>query len=114
MSEYYDSSVGGCYGSYASLGNYNATTAGSMTGPPISPTVTSGIYVVPSYSPSSGPLSMTAQCVKQPDGTCKYNPSASAGCGYGSITWAYGPGAENCGTQYSTLSCGGTKMRRGS
>lgn len=112
MAEYYDSSVGGCGSSYVTLGHYNGTMAGSLSSPPISPTVTSGTYVVPSYSPSSGPLSLTAQCMKQPDGTCLYNPAASSGSGYGSITWAYGAGAGNCGTQYSSLSCGGTKTRR--
>ena len=111
--EYSGPAVNGCGSSYTTLGHYNKTSAGSMTSPPISPTVTSGIYVVPSYGASSGPLSLTAQCAKQADGSCVYTPGGvPTSNGFFTIESAYGKGAANCGTQYTSLSCGGTKTRR--
>ena len=83
------SSGGSC--SYGSLGAYN-DNYNMMGGPAFAGRVTSGQYVVPTWSPISYD-SLTAKV-----------PSCS---GYSSIVDAYGESAGNCQTTYRTSLCGG-------
>ncbi len=87
----YASSSGSC--AYAALGAYNAEY--SMMGPAFQGRVTSGAYVVPTYSPISYD-SLTATV-----------PSCS---GYSNIMSAYGDSAASCNTTYRTSLCGGSQM----
>lgn len=74
--------------SYAALNSYNAEY--SMQGPSFQGKVTSGSYVVPTWSPISY------------DSLAPQNPSCS---GYSNIMSAYGSDAGNCQTTYKTSSC---------
>jgi hypothetical protein len=79
---------------YAALGQYNADY--SMNGPAFQGKVTSGAYVVPTYSAISYD-SLTSKV-----------PSCS---GYSDIMTAYGADAGNCQTTYRTSLCGGAQMQ---
>ncbi len=83
----YASSSGSC--AYAALGAYNAEY--SMNGPSFQGRLSSGAYVVPTYSPISYD-SLTATV-----------PSCS---GYSNIMSAYGADSGSCQTTYRTSLCG--------
>lgn len=85
--EYFGMMAGGQPCSYSSLGNYNAGY--SMDVPPQGK-VTSGVYIVPTWSPISY------------DSLSSKVPSCS---GYYSIDNAYGKDAANCQTTYRTSLC---------
>jgi len=80
---------------YADLGNYSADY--SMDVPPQGK-VSSGAYIVPTWSPISYD-SLTSKV-----------PSCS---GYGSIQSAYGSDASRCQTTYRTSLCGGGSLGSG-
>ncbi len=79
---------------YAALGQYNAEY--SMNGPAFQGRVTSGNYVVPTWSAISYD-SLTAKV-----------PSCS---GYSDIMSAYGQDSGSCNTVYRTSLCGGAQMQ---
>lgn len=89
MSEYTNYAAGSSACSYAPLGQYNATY--SMNNVPFQGTVTSGSYVVPSWSPIGY------------DALVNQAPSCS---GYFDVQSAYGVDAGNCQTNYTTSACG--------
>jgi hypothetical protein len=90
MSEYNNSTASGSSCSYASLDSYNAgySMSVSPTGKP-----TSGVYIVPTYSPITTDSLVGA-------GSCT---------GYPNINQAYGAGAAKCQTTYRSSLCGGNK-----
>lgn len=91
-SDYVNYSAGAAACSYAALGGYN--DGYSMNVPPQGK-VTSGSYIVPSWSPISY------------DSLTNKVPSCS---GYADITNAYGKDAARCQTTYRTSLCGGNKQ----
>jgi hypothetical protein len=78
--------------SYTNLQNYNSSAAGTLGKPAVPPTTVSGSYVVPNYS-AIGYNALTHDAK---------GPSCT---GYFDITTAYGAGAANCDTQYSSRAC---------
>jgi hypothetical protein len=86
--DYNNYSAGGASCSYAALGNYDD---GYSMNVPAQGKVTSGAYIVPTWSPISYD-SLTSKV-----------PSCS---GYSNIDSAYGKDAARCQTTYRTSLCG--------
>jgi hypothetical protein len=96
--DYNNFSSGSAACSYGSLGDYSANYNIVGGGPAFQGKVTSGSYIVPSFSSISYD-SLTAAA-----------PSCS---GYSDIMAAYGADAGSCQTTYRTSICGGSNMLPG-
>lgn len=89
MSSEYNNTMGGSSCNYSQLGQY--TNSYSMNGTPFQGRISSGAYIVPTWS-AIGYDSLTAKV-----------PSCS---GYSDINAAYGSDAGDCQTTYNTSLCG--------
>lgn len=92
-SDYNNYAAGGASCSYASLGEYNGGY--SMQVPPQGK-ITSGAYIVPTWSP----ISYSTFDPKEGRQSCS---------GYSNIQSAYGSDAARCQTTYRTSLCGNSR-----
>lgn len=95
MSEYSNQLAGGAACNYSQLSTYTAPYDMSVMP---QGKVSSGVYIVPQFAAISY------------DSLTSAVPSCS---GYSNIDSAYGAGAGNCNTQYTTSLCGGAPASEG-